>query len=364
MIILILIIAATFVGVLLFMKTPRFGKNPSGKRLLRIKKSSHYKNGEFKNLSPTPMLAEGINYGNLLFDFLFSARPKEPKNILPSKKTDLKKLNPLDNVIIWMGHSSYFMQLEGKKILVDPVMSGNASPVFFNIKAFKGSDVYTTDDIPDIDYLFITHDHWDHMDKKTLIKLKPKIKKIFCGLGNGEHLEYWGFDPSVIFEGDWYENIYSHEGFSVNITPSRHFSGRGLIRNRTLWASFALFTPKRKIYIGGDSGYGKHFADIGEKYGSFDMAILENGQYNEKWKYIHMTPVETVKAAIDLKAKTILPVHSGKFTLGHHDWDEPLSKITKIPLSDNMRIITPMIGEKVNMDDSNQQFTHWWEGVE
>ena len=262
-----------------------------------------------------------------------------------------------------MGHSSYFIQIDGKKVLVDPVFSGNASPVSFTTKAYDGSDVYTYDDIPDLDYLIITHDHWDHLDYPTIMALKPKINKIICGLGNRSHFEYWGFDSQQIIERDWYSTIQLEEGFQVHVTPARHFSGRGFKRNRTLWASFAFMTPSSSIYIGGDSGYGKHFLEIGERYGPFDLAILENGQYDKNWKYIHMLPGEQVQAASNLKAKTLLPVHLGKFTLGNHDWDEPLSKIIENQGVGGLRIITPMIGEKVNLLDANQQFTHWWKNV-
>ncbi len=351
------------IGTFLFLNTERFGKHPSGDRQLRIEQSPNYKDGQFQNLSPTPMLTEGVSYGKVLIEFFFSGKPKEPLSVLPSEKTDLKALNSSENVVIWMGHSSYFMQIDGKKILVDPVMSGHASPVSFTTKAYKGSDVYTTDEIPAIDFLFITHNHWDHLDYRTLQKLRPKIKKVICGLGVGAHLEHWGYDASLIMEEDWFTTLNLDEGFVAHVTPARHFSGRGFKRNQTLWASFALITPTTKIYLGGDGGYDKHFAEIGERYGPFDLAILENGQYDEKWKYIHMMPGEQVKAAKDLKAKALLPVHFGKFKLANHDWDEPLSKITEIPADSQLRIITPMIGEQVNLMDSTQQFKHWWMSV-
>ncbi len=363
MVIALSIIASIALGVAIFMNTPRFGKHASGTRLSRIEQSPNYKNGQFQNLSPTPMLTEGVNYIKVLMDFFFSAKPNEPQSVLPSVKTNLKALKPSENVVIWMGHSSYFMQLDGKKILVDPVMSGNASPVSFTTKAYKGSDVYTTEDIPDIDYLFITHDHWDHLDYKTVLELEPKIKNVICGLGVGAHFEHWGFDKSVIKEEDWFKPLYLDEGFIAHVAPARHFSGRDFKRNQTLWASFALYTPTTKIYIGGDSGYDKHFAEIGERYGPFDLAVLENGQYDSKWKYIHMIPNEPLKASTDLRAQALLPVHSGKFTLGNHDWDEPLSKISATPENNPIRILTPMIGEKVNLQDSLQQFTKWWETV-
>ncbi|KGL58568.1 MBL fold metallo-hydrolase [Polaribacter sp. Hel1_85] len=354
--IIITIGAVTF----LFLNTERFGKHPSGERLIKIKQSPNYKNGSFQNLNHTPTLTEGISISKVMYEFIFSAKPKEPSAAIPSIKTELKTLNPNENVLIWMGHSSYFIQLDGKKFLVDPVLSGNASPLSFTTKAFKGTDIYNTDDLPEIDFLFLSHDHWDHMDYKTLKKLIPKVNKVITGLGNGAHLEYWGFNPEIIFEGDWYDTFTFKNDFKIHITPARHFSGRGFKRAKTLWASFVLKSSTTTIYIGGDSGYDSHFKDIGDKYGPIDLAILENGQYDHKWKYIHMLPGEQFKAANDLKTKNILPVHSGKFTLANHDWNEPFNKITNPSNSSTIKVMTPMIGEQVNLKDSLQQYKPWW----
>lgn len=360
MIALLFIVVALGIGTFLFLHTERFGKHPSGERLVQIKQSPNYSDKGFQNMNHTPMLSEGVGYGKVLYEFFFTSKPKEPASKIPSVTTNLKELNPGENVLIWMGHSSYFMQVDGKNILVDPVLSGNASPLSFTTKAYKGTDIYSTDDIPEIDYLFLSHDHWDHMDYNTLKELKPKIKHVITGLGNGAHLERWGFESNIILEGDWYDSFTFDDGFKMHVTPARHFSGRGITRAKTLWASFVVQTPTTTIYIGGDSGYDSHFEEIGKKFGPFDLAILENGQYDEKWKYIHMLPGEQIKAAEDLNAKTILPVHSGKFTLANHDWDEPLSKITNKEISEPIRVITPMIGEPVHLNDSLQQFTHWW----
>lgn len=357
---LLIIIIAIGVGTFLFLNTERFGKHPSGDRLTKIEQSPNYVAGSFQNLNDTPMLTEGVGYGKVMYEFLFSAKPKEPSVKIPSVKTNLKTLDPNEDVLIWMGHSSYFLQLDGKKILVDPVLSGNASPLSFTTKAYKGTDIFTTDDLPEIDFLFLSHDHWDHMDYNTLKKLIPKVNKVITGLGNGAHLERWGFNPETILEGDWYDTFTFKDGFEAHVTPTRHFSGRGFTRAKTLWASFVLKSPTTSIYIGGDSGYDSHFKDIGEKYGPFDLAILENGQYDQKWKYIHMLPGEQLKAANDLKAKNILPVHSGKFTLANHDWDEPLKKIKANFIQSEIKVITPMIGEQVNLNDSLQQFNNWW----
>jgi L-ascorbate metabolism protein UlaG (beta-lactamase superfamily) len=255
------------------------------------------------------------------------------------------------------------MQIDGKKFLVDPVFSGNASPVKFTTKSFKGSDVYSVADMPSIDYLFITHDHWDHLDYETILQLKPKIKTILTAPGVSAHLERWNFNKNIIIEKDWNEELILEPGFIVNTTPGRHFSGRTFKRNQSLWLSFVLTTPTLKIFIGGDSGYDTHFKTIGETFGPFDLAILECGQYNEYLKYIHMMPEEVVQAAQDLQAKKLLPVHWGKFSLSLHDWDDPIIRVAAESKRKNVPIITALIGEATDLE-SNEPAKEWWKGIQ
>ena len=359
-----IIIGSLFLVGVLYMKQEKFGKNPSGKRLEAIKKSPHYRNGQFHNISHTPNFAEDVNFFDAMQQFFFSEKPRNiPSDRIPSQKTPLINLEPDKNALVWFGHSSYFIQIDGKKILVDPVFSNNASPVSFTTKAFKGTNPYTAQDLPEIDYLFITHDHWDHLDYKTLKQLQPKIKMIITGLGTGAHLEHWGFDTGIIIEKDWNETIVLDDGFVAHCAPTRHFSGRTLVRNKTLWTSWVLQTPTMKIYIGGDSGYDTHFADVGLQHGPIDLAILDNGQYNKNWRYIHLMPGEMLKAANDLRAKNVLPVHSAKFALAMHPWDEPLINACKAFQQSDIKLITPMIGEEVRLKDSTQVFNQWWIGI-
>ena len=363
MIVFLIIIAAVLLAVYLFMQQLKFGSIASSDRLRKIEQSPQYKEGKFKNQSNTPDLTEGTSYFAVLNEFLFKKKErKKPAQLLPSVKTNLLQLNKEENVWVWMGHSSYFMQIDGKTILVDPVLSGAASPLSFTTKSFPGSDIYTTDDIPTIDFLFISHDHWDHLDYDTIKKLQPKIKTIITGLGTGAHLESWGFKKEIIIEKDWNESEILADGFSVTVTPARHFSGRGFTRNKALWVSFVLQTPAHKIYLGGDSGYDTHFATIGNKYGPFDLAILECGQYDKSWKYIHMMPEEVVQAAKELNTKKLLAVHWGKFALANHAWDEPAKRVYKAAQEKQMNLLTPMIGEKLNID-GEQQFSKWWEVI-
>jgi L-ascorbate metabolism protein UlaG (beta-lactamase superfamily) len=344
-----------------YMKLPMFGRTPSGQRLERIQQSPHYRDGSFQNLNNTPALTEGVTYSSVMKEFFLRDKSKsKPGKQIPSQKTDLKSLKPDENVLVWFGHSSYFLQVDGKRILVDPVLSGAASPVAFTTRAFAGSDVYTPEDFPEIDFLFISHDHWDHLDYKTIMKLKPKIGKIICGLGTGEHFERWGFDMTKVLEADWKEHLVLGDGFEVFTVPSRHFSGRGFKRNKALWLSFVLQTPSLKLFLGGDSGYDTHFLETGKKHGPFDLAILENGQYDKSWKYIHMKPAETLMAAKDLGAKRLFPVHSSKFSLANHNWDEPLKTISALAPESGIKIITPLIGEAVHLKNTEQRFSPWW----
>jgi len=344
-----------------FIKTEVFGKKPSGDRLERIQKSPNYRNGSFQNLSPTPDLTEGATYFSVMKEFAFGNKIDQlPNKPLPTQKTDLISLDSSENILVWFGHSSYFLQIDGKKILVDPVLSGNASPLSFTTKAFPGTDQYHIEDFPEIDILFISHDHYDHLDYKTIKKLKPKIKTVITGLGTGEHLAYWGYDPKKIIEKDWNDSVDLGNGFIVFTVPARHFSGRFIKRNQALWTSFVLKTPKKSLFLGGDSGYDKHFSEIGESFGPFDLAILENGQYNKSWKHIHLMPHEILQAAKDLKAKRLLPVHSSKFALANHPWKEPLEKIVENNKFESLQLLTPMIGEKVDLDNQNQIFSEWW----
>lgn len=357
---LICLIILFVLAVYAFMRRPVFGARPGPEEMRRYERSPHYAAGQFFNLSPTPNLAQDANMARVLYRFFFGKSPRnKPAHVLPSEKTDLKSLGPDENVLIWFGHSSCFIQLDGKKFLVDPVFSGSASPVKATTRSFRGSDVYDAEDMPEIDVLFITHDHWDHLDYDTIVKLKPKVRQIITGLGMAAHLLAWGFAPAIIHEMDWWDHVYLSSGFKVHATPARHFSGRGFRRNGSLWTSFVLETPSRKLFLGGDSGYDAHFAEIGRRLGPFDLALLECGQYNRDWRYIHMMPGEWSLAARDLGTKAVLPVHWGKFALALHAWDEPVEAISSEFQTTDIALWTPMIGEKVDFDNL-LPFAKWW----
>ena len=362
MIILLAILASFTGGGYLFMQQKQFGADPKGERLTRILNSPNYKDGTFQNFTSTPMLAEGVSYWTVMKDYLRKAEGREPQENIPTVTTNLKQLPDSIPSIVWFGHSSYLIKINGKHILVDPVFSGAASPVSFFGKNYKGSNRYDVDAFPDIDVVLITHDHYDHLDYQTIQKLIPKTKQFCTSLGVGAHLEYWGVPASKITELDWWERAKLDSDIVFTAAPAWHFSGRKFTRGKTLWSSFIFESNGYKLFLGGDSGYEKHFKEIGSKFGPFDIVILECGQYNTAWRNIHMMPEETAQAAVDLGAKVLMPVHNSKFTLALHAWNEPLNRVTTRAKELNVLTTTPMIGEPVLLR-SNYPAQQWYNTI-
>lgn len=340
------------------------GKAPADDRLKRIQSSPNYRDGAFQNINPTSMNREGGSTFKTAMAFFFTASPVDirPGKDLPSIKTDLNTIASETPSVVWFGHSSYLIAHQRKNILVDPVFSGNASPISTAIKSFGGANTYQVEDLPKIDVLVLTHDHYDHIDFDTVTKLKEKVGLIICPLGVGAHLEYWGFKPEQFVELDWWDEKNILSNAKITATPARHFSGRSFTRNQTLWASYALELGQYKIFIGGDSGYDNQFKKIGEKFKSFDLALLESGQYGENWPYIHMFPEQTVQAAVDLNAKVLMPVHWGKFVLSVHSWTEPIERVLVKSKELNMPVTTPQIGEVLTLDKDLPN-TPWWRNL-
>lgn len=344
------------VSVAIFMNLPRFGRLPSGERLKRVEQSPNYRDGGFQNRSVTLQFTSEKNKVRVMFDFLFEKRERNRPDVdIPAVKNDLRNLPADKNIIVWFGHSSYFMQIDGKRILIDPVFY-DASPVSFFNKPFKGTDIYKADDMPDIDYLVITHDHWDHLDHKTVSKLKDRIGRVICPLGVGEHFEYWGYSADRLVELDWDEQSEPDSSYTFHCIPTRHFSGRSFKPNQTLWASFLLKTPTQTIYIGGDGGYDSRFKEIAQQYPTIDLALLENGQYNPDWRYIHMMPDELPRAIQELNPQKVIAGHNSKYALAKHAWDEPLNSASEIE-----SVITPMIGQIVFLQEFAELPDRWWD---
>lgn len=326
---------------------PQLGRKPRNTHLAHCQKSIHWRDGKFRNEHPAPIMTKNKSKYKLIREFLFTRHHNIiPHHKLPAVKTDLATL-PLDkDLIIWFGHSSYFIQMGGKRILVDPVFH-SAAPVNFICRPFKGTDIYKPTDIPDIDLMIITHNHYDHLDYETVRNIKPKVKRVVCPLGVGASLVFWGYPVYKILEMDWWKEASLAQDLTVCCTPARHFSGRTINdSNETLWASFVLASADKKVYIGGDSGYDTHFKQIGEKYGPFDVAFLENGQYNIDWKHIHTLPEEMLAECKEINARRIFSVHHGKFCLAYHTWDEPLQNIDTLKAA-GIDVLPDKIGEVV-----------------
>lgn len=345
-----------------YLQHPKFGRLPDGERLALIQRSPNYVDGEFHNLIDTPMFSQDKSFLQVLFENITTKGERlRPLENIPAIKTDLHALSPDKDLLVWLGHSSFYLQLAGKRILIDPVFSEGAAPISAFNKAYAGTSDYSVEDIPPVDTLLITHDHWDHLDYPSIESLKPKVQRVVSPLGVGSYFQEWGYDKERIDEGDWYDTFALGDGVSVHLIPARHYSGRMLTRRKTLWAGFVLETPKRRLLFSGDSGYGPHFAEIGKRFGGFDLVSLDSGQYDPRWAYIHMTPEQAVQAAEDLGAKALLPAHVGRFTLAKHPWDEPFNRISEASANKGHQLLTPMIGQPVSLSaDAGNDFKPWW----
>jgi L-ascorbate metabolism protein UlaG (beta-lactamase superfamily) len=340
------------------------GTNPDEDRITKFKKSKNYdaKENVFVNRRPKlieQMWSKNMSFSNFykFFKGVADARPKEK---MPEIKPDMQEfLRPSKDLkAIWFGHSSFLLNMDGKIILVDPVFSGSAAPISFMVKRFQGP-VLGLKELPTIDYVLISHDHYDHLDMESIKFFEDKKTQFITPLGVGAHIEGWGIDPERIVEKDWWqEEVF--EGVKFIATPAQHFSGRGLFdRNKTLWASWVIQSENHNIYFSGDSGYDIHFKEIGEKLGPFDVAFLESGQYNEKWEEVHMLPKQALQAYTDLGAKKYFPVHWGMFVLAMHTWYDPMEQLFKLSKGKDVNLVVPKIGQIVNF---SEQFINepWW----
>jgi L-ascorbate metabolism protein UlaG (beta-lactamase superfamily) len=333
------------------------GENPQGEHLAYIDTLPNYKNGVFQNL------AERFDTVPKPGTFYFlRSRPKyiRPPKALPSVKTDLKKLTATAPTIVWFGHSSMLIKTLQGNILIDPVFSNHAGPVPGFMKAFAGTMNYNAQDMPQIDVLIISHDHYDHLDFRTLKKLKSQIKMAVVPVGVGADLRYWGFDPKKIIELNWNQSTTLSGGLQITATPAQHRSNRTYnSENKTLWASYVIQAGAYRLFYGGDGGYGEHFKQIGKQYGPFDLALLECGQYSPNWPWTHLLLEAPAQAAADLQAKMLQPVHWAKFPAADHPWTEPISKLLPAAEKLGIPVNTPRIGEPYTLGDPPKTKA-WW----
>lgn len=327
----------------------------------KFEKSFINSEGKYRNyhLWVQPKTGE---YLSTLKDFIFMKNERRPKFRLPTKMADLSyfKIGRGNHLnVTWLGHSSLMVNIDGYKILLDPVLERKIS--LLGPARYNGEVPVNIAGIPKVDVAIISHNHYDHLNKFSVIELDARVNLFIVPLGVGKELERFGVSGSKIRELDWWDEIEIAPNLMIAATPSQHFSGRGLYdRDRTLWASWVIQSDKHKVYFSGDSGYFDGFALIGEKYGPFDMTFIECGAYNERWHHIHMFPEETAQAHRDLKGNILHPIHWGTFNLSLHSWYEPMVRLAKAADSMNIPIATPIPGETTDFD-SYVPHDRWWE---
>jgi L-ascorbate metabolism protein UlaG (beta-lactamase superfamily) len=326
--------------------------------------SPHFKDGKFQNLIPTPMSTNDSSILEISYNFFFRKNKNSyPQETLPTKKVNRQWMNDLPSnqvVISWLGHSTILLRTEEVTVIADPVFNKKRlPPLYMGPKPFPYSAPYDTEDLPEIDVVLISHDHFDHLDMESIKKLKDSA--FYVPLGIKAHLLKWGVAEANIHEFDWYDEKKFSEDTELVFAPARHFSGRGILNGKsTLWGSWIIKTAGKSIYFGGDSGYFDEFKTIGERFGPFDLVMLDNGQYDLSWQALHMLPEEVVQASIDLKAKVLLPIHWGKYVLSLHSWFEPIDRLTNEAARRNVNVATPQIGETIVLGKPKPS-SRWWE---
>ena len=347
---------------LLAMAWPELGTAPTGEHAKKIAQSSNYdqETGRFvnRNQAEYDKAMDSFNVPAMLKNQIFGKEIREPLGQLPQEKPDLDRFLASDSLTYhWLGHSTILLRLEQKTLLIDPVFT-NAAPLPWLVQRFQ-SPVLPLDELPDIDLILISHDHYDHLDRDSILHFVDTDTHFIVPLGLSSHLIGWGISEDRITELDWWDEIL-FEGLQLACTPSQHFSGRlGPRGNTTLWASWVVVGATERFYFSGDSGYDRHFKDIGEKYGPFDVAFMESGQYNTMWPMTHMLPEEAVQASEELSAKKVQPIHWGMFVLSTHDWFDPVSRMLEGSKDKDFKLLTPIIGEEVVVGEK-QAFVEWW----
>lgn len=340
---------------------PAFGGSSTAEERKRYLQLPYYNNGKFRNPVHTAMDMSAKALYSMIRDSLFSRTERRPKQPLPAVSFEPERMGEEGAAVVWFGHSTYMISLEGKRLLVDPMFSDAPSPVpLVGTRRFSNQLPLDIGRMPAVDAVLITHDHYDHLDYRSIMRLKQKAGHYFVPAGVANHLIRWGVEKERITELVWWEEV-RWNGLTLASTPARHFSGRGLLnRDSTLWTSWVLIGETAKIFVGGDGGYGPHFKEIGERYGPFDLTMMECGQYDERWSEIHMKPEQTVQAHLDVGGDLLFPVHWGAFTLAFHDWREPVERALAEAGKKGVRVTTPRIGEVVALHGRMAPAERWW----
>lgn len=334
------------------------GSKPSGERLARIAQSPQYRDGRFVNTIPTVSSGMSVSAAR---EFFFGGsdyrEPSQPLPVVARTATDFAG-DAADLRVTWLGHSTLLVELDGVRILVDPVWGERASPLSFAGPERFYAPPLALADLPPLDAVVISHDHYDHLDEPTIRALADRLPRFLVPLGVGAHLEYWGVAPERITEFDWWDRT-EVGGIELVSTPARHFSGRFLAdRDATLWSGWAFLGATRRLYYSGDTAMTPQFAEIGERLGPFDMALIEAGAYNAAWADVHIGPEQAVEAHRMVRGGLLVPVHWGLFDLSLHGWTEPAERIRVAAEAAGVPVAFPRPGESVTLESQPAQ--PWW----
>jgi L-ascorbate metabolism protein UlaG (beta-lactamase superfamily) len=344
----------------------QLGAAPEGVRLEIMKKSTNFDGKQFKNQIETELGPSG-SYWKMTKQWLFGKqirRPQHPIPIVTLEKSAFETPAPQGLRITWMGHSSVLIEIDGRRVLTDPIWGKRISPFkHMGPKRFHPPPI-PLENLPGLDAVIISHDHYDHLEKSAVLALAPSGVRFYMPLGVGAHLEKWGVDPVQIVELDWWDSAETVAGdIQLVATPARHFSGRGLSINKTQWASFVIKGPKNRIFFSGDSGPFPGFEEIGDKYGPFQITLIKIGAYDESWPYVHLNPEQALAAHATLKGELLMPIHWGTFNLAFHNWFDPPQRLLTAAAELSTRVAIPRPGQMFTVQDP-PPIERWWEQQE
>jgi L-ascorbate metabolism protein UlaG (beta-lactamase superfamily) len=316
--------------------------------------------GRFRNPVPRPSMGLGKTL-SLVWRML-TAKPKTtvPDRPLPVRSLSTAELQAAPDASLWrLGHSTMLLKLDGRFWLTDPVFSERASPFqWMGPKRFHAPPI-AIEDLPPLAGVILSHDHYDHLDHASILRLAAKTEVFITPLGVGDRIIAWGVDPGRVRQLDWWQQTQI-KGLRLTAGPARHFSGRKpWDEDTTLWVSWIIETDELRIFFSGDTGYHAGFREIGERYGPFDVTLLENGAYNTDWPEVHMQPEETLQAHLDVRGRCLVPIHNGTFDLAFHPWYEPFERIHALAHKAGVELATPMMGERLSLAQPQATST-WW----